>query len=168
MNAKQGYINACVRSLQEEKGWTFERAWNHVLASSPDLLDGSVSAGFAKTKVGRDPRVDQELNKHAKVEQSKRSAAIGDHVERLAKIRALMAADPSINFDQAFTQVCQQEAAATVATLPTSAAARKETRWTMLVAAGGSSDDMVEAVRAEHPEWSEARCEKFCWEEYWT
>jgi hypothetical protein len=99
------------------------------LASSPDLLDGSAAAGFAKTKVGRDPRVAQELNKHAKVEESKRSAAVDDHVARLAAIRKLMAADPSLTFDAAFAMICQQEA--TAASVSTSAASSKET--TMLV-----------------------------------
>jgi hypothetical protein len=71
--------------------------------------------------------VDQELNKHAKVEQGKRSAALDDHVKRLAAIQKLMAADSSFSFDEASTQVCRDEAAA----VSTSEASRKEA--TMLV-----------------------------------
>jgi hypothetical protein len=48
--AKDGYIVARVQELQAAKGVTLEGEWNEVLAPSPDLLDGSVSGGFAKTR----------------------------------------------------------------------------------------------------------------------
>jgi hypothetical protein len=49
--AKTEYLLTLVRSLQADKGCTFDAAWRTVLAQSPSLMEGSVKGGFTKTVI---------------------------------------------------------------------------------------------------------------------
>jgi hypothetical protein len=69
------------------------------------VVNGSDNPGTPK-----DPRVAKEMNLHKKLDDSKKSAAINDHVGRMVKIRRLMT-EKNMGFDAAFIAVCKEEAA---------------------------------------------------------
>jgi hypothetical protein len=71
----------------------------------------------------KDPRVVQELAKHAKMDETRKSDAVDSHVGRLAQIRKLMT-EKNLTFDAAFTMVCQQESAGKSAPTTASVLAR--------------------------------------------
>ena len=49
MSAKNEYFLARVKALQEARGWPFDRAFQSVLDMCPDLMEGTVEGGFART-----------------------------------------------------------------------------------------------------------------------
>src|SRR4029079_12347889 len=81
-----------------------------------------VSGSFGRPKVsgdailvaeasglGQHPKLKTELGKHQALEKAKQSSVAIDHVKRLQRIRELMATDPSLSFDAAFSRIIEQE-----------------------------------------------------------
>jgi hypothetical protein len=93
-----------------------EAAARALMAADP-LLPFSVALVRARGEVQsdpgtpKDPRVVQELAKHKKLEDSRKSASIDVHVARLSKVRRLMA-EKNWSYDQAYTEICRQESEA--------------------------------------------------------
>jgi hypothetical protein len=79
------------------------------MAEALNRARGNVVKGSTAKPLTRDPRLQQEMGKHAKLEESRQSAAIGDHVDRLARIREMMTKNPKLTFDQCFTVICREE-----------------------------------------------------------
>jgi hypothetical protein len=156
MNGKQQYIDARIESLQREQGYTFQRAFEEVLASSPDVMDGTVKGGFARTppkKEGRHPAVIEEMSKHWQLEQSRKKWGEVAHANRLGRIRELMQQN-GWNFDQAFTEAMREEAQ--TQQTPTSAAHETE------------PDKQLALVQGSHWDWTREQCEDFCWQTFWS
>jgi Mu-like prophage I protein len=94
-----------------------EAAARALMAADPRLPFG---VALVRARVGdppdpgtpKDSRVVQELAKHKKLEESRKSTSIDVHVDRLAKVRKLMA-EKNWSYDQAFTEICRQESGAT-------------------------------------------------------
>jgi hypothetical protein len=75
------------------------------LGSPPDHATRALSTVKSAAK---DPRIAQELAKHEKLADVRRSGDAAQQAGRLAKIRQMMV-DKNWNFDQAFAEVCRQE-----------------------------------------------------------
>jgi hypothetical protein len=86
-------------------------------------------------KADRHPAIIEELSKHWQLEQARKKWGEVDHAIRLAKIRKLMEADPSLSFDAAFTRIIQEETvvAPDKAALKTSQSAANENSKVFLV-----------------------------------
>ena len=108
-------LDAEVRAVADAHNWSFQQAWEYLQATQPALFKGS-----SGKPVEKDPRIAQEMARHKKLSDVRQSNSAGEHVERLAKIRKLMADNPEMTFDAAFTQICQEENQAKAA--PVSAA----------------------------------------------
>src|ERR1700693_480538 len=67
------------------------------------------------TKQGQDPAIADELQKHKTLRESRQTAGVTDHVARLQKIRALITANPPMDWDSAFSQICRDEMQSAVA-----------------------------------------------------
>ena len=68
-----------------------------------DVVTGSDNPGAPK-----DPRIVKEMNLHKKISDTRQSDAVGDHVDRMARIRKLMQ-EKGWDFNRAFSQVCDEE-----------------------------------------------------------
>src|ERR1700693_5943347 len=62
--------------------------------------------GFARTpeKRGQHPAIREELGRHKALRESRETSGVDAHVERLTKIRKMMAGDPKLTFDNAFSE----------------------------------------------------------------
>lgn len=47
--SRQDLLNE-VKAVQQARGWTFDRSWEHVLSESPAYRTGTVAGGYAKTR----------------------------------------------------------------------------------------------------------------------
>jgi hypothetical protein len=97
-------------------GMNFDAAWQQ--ACSMQRVTGSfgrpTKSGDAvlvaeASGLGVHPKLKTELNRHKALEQSRTSSGTMNHVKRLAKIRQMMEADPSLSFDAAFSRIVQEE-----------------------------------------------------------
>lgn len=88
----------------EHPSMSFEQAWDFAEATYPKLVRGH-SAGEPLT---RDRRISQEMGRITNLNPASKKASIGDHVERLAKIRKLMR-EQNLTFEEAFDTVIKQE-----------------------------------------------------------
>jgi hypothetical protein len=116
---KLEFIRAQLR--YDNPTWTNERIFTTAMTQAGhqgsfgrDPVDSStkliaIATNGAPAKEGQHPSVARELNRHAKLDQSRKSSKISEHVARLAKIRQLMENDPSLSFDSAFTRIVQEE-----------------------------------------------------------
>jgi hypothetical protein len=80
---------------------------------------GTVTGSIGKPLTTQAPQVAQEMARHKKLDDSRKSDAIGDHVDRMVKIRKLMT-EKNWDFDQAFSETCRQENAAKTAPITAS------------------------------------------------
>jgi hypothetical protein len=87
---------------------SFEESWRRAEALHPEFVRARADAP-SNPGTPKDPQVAQEMAKHKKLSDSRQSAAAGEHVDRMAKIRKLMLEDPKLTFNAAFTQICKQE-----------------------------------------------------------
>jgi hypothetical protein len=107
-----------VKMVQAERGLTFDDAFRLVMShhtgsfGRPTKSGDAVLIAEARTplKEGQHPSVARELSKHGQLDQKQKAIETMNHVKRLAKIRQLMEADPSLSFDAAFTEVMKDEA----------------------------------------------------------
>jgi hypothetical protein len=99
-------VEARARELMYASGGTLPMGKALEMARQ-DVVCGSDNPGTPM-----DPRVAREMNLHKKLDQTRQSAALDDHVGRMAKIRKLMT-EKNLTFDAAFTLVCKEETAKT-------------------------------------------------------
>jgi hypothetical protein len=110
-DTKLDLITAQLR--MEHRDWTNARVFETAMAQSGhqgsfgrDPLDKGTTLVAEAIGLDVHPKLKQELNRHKKLEKSRQSGRVMDHIARLGKIRQLMENDSSLNWDQAFTQVC--------------------------------------------------------------
>ena len=77
--------------------------------------DGGPKLVQGAKKADRHPAIIEELSKHFQLQEQRKKSVELDHADRLAKIRKLMEADPSLSFDAAFTRIMQEESNASPA-----------------------------------------------------
>jgi hypothetical protein len=100
----------------DNPGMSFDAAWQQ--ACSMQRVTGSFGRPTKSSDavliaeasgLGVHPALKRELNKHGAIEKARTASDTLDHVKRLQRVRELMQRDPSLNWDQAFTQVCKEE-----------------------------------------------------------